>query len=95
MDYNSNGRDTVLNNAIFGSLGPLGHKTSFLWDCVKDDSSLLPTTTNIPEPECRITTRDKLPKVWEQKEHSVDIFCLIHGAQIEYLQGAQTTFTDF
>jgi len=32
---------------------------------------------------------------WEQKEHSVDICCLIQGAQIEYLQGAQTTFIDF
>jgi len=75
----------VLNNAIFGSLGPLGHQTSFLWDYVKDDSFLLPTATTVPEPECRITTRDKLPKVWEQKEHSVDICCLIHGAQIEHL----------
>jgi len=60
MNYNSNGLDMVPNNAIFGSLGPLGYQTSFLWDYVKDDSFLLQTETNIPEPECRITTRDKL-----------------------------------
>jgi hypothetical protein len=50
----------VPNNAIFGSLGPLGHQTSFLWDYVKDDSFLLPMAINIPELECRITTRYKL-----------------------------------
>jgi len=32
-DYNSNARDIVLNNAIFGSLGPLGHQTSFMGLC--------------------------------------------------------------
>jgi len=85
MDDNSNGWDMLLNNEIFGSLGPLVHQTSFLWDYVRDARFILPMATNIPEPECRITTRDRLAKVWEQKEHSVDICCLIHGAQIEYL----------
>jgi hypothetical protein len=51
MDYNSDGCDMVLNNAIFGSLDPLGHQTSILWDYEKDAMFLLPMAKNNPELE--------------------------------------------